>query len=204
MEFYKETPKLEYNLEKAKQLLNEAGYKDGNGNGILETTDGKDIKLIMLLRPEYVRSGELVQDYLKKVGIETTLKSVDSSTWISLKDTYYYDLTITRTTPWGMLMHAQWGSGYFDSRRTGEGVLHNLSDPEFLKICDNILSTTDSGKLKIYAYDLQDYYSDNLPGITLYWNENITPYSKKFSGWYVDPLFGIYNTETFLNLQKAS
>ncbi|HNV93635.1 MAG: putative ABC transporter periplasmic-binding protein [Candidatus Methanofastidiosum methylothiophilum] len=204
MEFYKETPKLEYNLEKAKQLLNEAGYKDGNGNGILETTDGKDIKLIMLLRPEYVRSGELVQDYLKKVGIETTLKSVDSSTWISLKDKYYYDLTITRTTPWGMLMHAQWGSGYFDSRRTGEGVLHNLSDPEFLKICDNILSTTDSGKLKIYAYDLQDYYSDNLPGITLYWNENITPYSKKFSGWYVDPLFGIYNTETFLNLQKAS
>ncbi len=204
MEFYKETPKLEYNIEEAKRLLEEAGYKDINGNGIRETLDGKDIKIIMLIRSDYIRSGELVQDYLKKVGIEVTLKSVDTSTWISLKDKYYYDLTITRTTPWGMLMHAQWGTGYFDLRRTGEGVLHNLNDPEFLNICDNILSTADPEKLETYAHELQDYYSENLPGIALYWNENITPYGKKFSGWYVDPLYGIYNTDTFLNLQKAS
>ncbi|NMC61073.1 MAG: ABC transporter substrate-binding protein [Candidatus Methanofastidiosa archaeon] len=204
MEHFQETPKLVYDIEKAKQLLNEAGYKDNNGNGIIETPTGKDIKVIMLIRSDYIRSGELVQDYLKEVGIDVTLKSVDTSTWISLKDKYYYDLTITRTTPWGMLMHAQWGTGYFDSRRTGEGVLHNLDDSEFLKICDNILSTTDTNKMQTYAYEIQDYYSDKLPAITLYWNENVTPYNKKYTGWYVDPLYGIYNTDTFLNLEKAS
>ncbi|NMC76486.1 MAG: ABC transporter substrate-binding protein [Candidatus Methanofastidiosa archaeon] len=204
MEFYKETPKLVYDVEKAKQLLDEAGYKDNNKNGILETPAGKDIKIIMLVRSDYARSGELVQDYLEKVGINVTIKTVDQSTWISLKDKYYYDLTITRTTPWGMLMHAQWGTGYFDTRRTGEGVLHILDDPDFVKICDNILSTTDPSKMKTYAYEVQDYYSENLPGIALYWNENVTPYNKNYTGWYVDPLYGVYNTDTFLNLQKAS
>jgi len=204
MRYFKETPKLVYDVEKAKQLLDEAGYKDNNGNGIRETPAGKDIKIILLVRSEYVRSGELVQEYLEKVGLDVTLKSVAYSTWISLKDKYYYDLTITRTTPSGMLMHAQWGTGYFESRKSGYGVLHTVDDPEFHEICDNILSTTDSAKMQQYAYEIQDYYSKNLPGIALYWNENVTPYNKNYKGWYVDPIFGIYNTDTFLNLEKAS
>ena len=73
--------------------------------------------------------------------------------------------------------------------------MHNLNNPEFLKICDNILSTTDSGKLKTYAYDLQDYYSDNLPGIT-YTEREYNP-TAKIQRMVCRSLFGIYNTETF-------
>ncbi len=204
MGFFKETPQLFYDVEKSKRLLDEAGYLDQSGNGIRQMPDGSNMKINLLVRSDWIRSAELVQEYLKNVGIDVELKSVDTSTWISLKDRYDYDLTITRTTPWGMLMHAQWGTGYFDSRRTGQGVLHILDDPEFLKICDNILATSDPVKLEQYAHDVQDYYSENLPGITLYWNEVITPYSNKYTGWYVDPLYGIYNKETFFNLKKVS
>ncbi len=200
---YKETEKLRYNLETAKKTLADAGYKDSDSNGILEGKDGKDIKLVLLTRNDYQRVTELLVEYLKAVGIDSEIKTVDSSTWIKQKDAYEYDLTVTRSTPWGMLMHANWGTGYFDSRRTGEGVLHVLDDPAFLKLCDDILAATSDDQLKDYAYELQDYYAENLPGIALYWNKVETPYNKAFKGWNFDPLYGIYNVDNFLAVEKA-
>ncbi len=203
MENFKETEKLEYNPEKAREILKKAGYSDSNGNGILEGKDGKDIKLEILIRSEYARTGELLAEYLDQIGISTDLKTVDGDTWITLKDNYDYDLTVTRSTPWGMLMHASWGSGYFDSRRTGQGVMHIVEDPVFLQLCDDILATTDPEELKVYAYELQDYYAENLPAIPLYWSKSVTPFNRNFEGWYADPLYGVYNLETFVNVSKV-
>jgi peptide/nickel transport system substrate-binding protein len=100
-----------------------------------------------------------------------------------------------------MLMYANWATGYFDSRRTGEGVLHTVDDPAFLKLCDNILSTKDEGELEKFAQKVQDYYAQNLPAIALYWSRIVIPYKKKFSGWSPNPLYGIYNIKNFLQLR---
>jgi len=199
---FKETAKLEYNLTQAKSILEDAGYKDSNGNGIREGKDGKDIKLAFLTRTDYQRTTELMAEYLKLLGIDSEVKNVDSSTWIKQKDAGEYDLTITRSTPWGMLMHANWGTGYFDSRRTGEGVLHVLDDPVFQKLCDDILAATNEDQLQDFAYELQDYYAENLPAIALYWNKVETPYNRAWQDWYSDPLYGIFNVDNFLSVEK--
>jgi len=203
MENFKETEKLEYSPEKAKENLEKAGYSDSNGNGILEGKDGKDIKLEILIRSEYARTGELLDEYFEQIGLSSELKTADADTWITLKDSYDYDLTVIRSTPWGMLMHASWGSGYFDSRRTGQGVMHNVEDPEFLQLCDDILATTDPAELHDYAYELQDYYAENLPAVPLYWSKSVTPFNRHFEGWYSDPLYGIYNLDTFVNVREV-
>ncbi len=203
MMYYKETEKLDFNLTRAKEILKEEGYEDANGNGILEGKDGIDMKLVFLTRSDYQRINELTGDYLNALGIDCEIKNVDSSTWIKQKDEGEYDLTITRSTPWGMLMHANWGTGYFDSRRTGEGVLHVLDDQKFLDLCDDILAATNEDDLKEYAYQVQDYYAENLPAIPLYWNKVVIPYSKDFSGWISDPLYGIFNVDNFLSVEPA-
>ncbi|AKB27340.1 Oligopeptide ABC transporter, periplasmic oligopeptide-binding protein OppA [Methanosarcina siciliae T4/M] len=203
MENFKETEKLEYDPEKARELLEEAGYSDSNGDGILEGKDGENIEIEILIRPDYARTGELLKEYFENVSLGADLRTADSDTWVTLKDNYEYDLTVTRSTPWGMLMHASWGSGYFDSRRSGQGVMHNLDDPEYLELCDNILATTDSAELQAYAYELQDYYAENLPAIPLYWNTVLTPYNRHFEGWYTDPLYGIYNLDNFVNVRRT-
>lgn len=200
---FKETKKLEYSPDQARSILDEAGYKDSDGNGIREGKDGKDIKLVLLTRTDYQRVSELVQEYLKNIGIDSEIKSVDGSTWIKQKDAGEYDLTVTRSTPWGMLMHANWGTGYFDSRRTGEGVLHVLDDPAFQKLCDDILAATNDEQLRDYAYQLQDYYAENLPAIALYWSKLETPYNRAWNGWYSDPLYGIFNVDNFLSVEKS-
>ncbi len=204
MAYFKETPKLEYDPAKAKEILAEGGYRDGNGNGILEGRDGEDLRLLLLSRSKFQRVSELLKEYISQIGIGVELKVVDDATWIQLKDEYRYDLTVTRTTPWGMMMHANWGTGYFDSRRTGEGVLHVVNDPAFQKLCDDILAATNDETLKDYAEDVQDYYAENLPAIALYWNKVFTPYNKRWTGWNSDPLYGIYNMDNFLNVERIA
>ncbi len=203
MSYYKDMPELTYDPETAKKDLEKAGYIDRDGDGYRENPDGSDLKMRLVIRPDYSREGELVTEYLKAVGINVDLKSVEATTWFDIKDNYQYDITITRTTPWGMLMHANWGTGYFDSRRTGQGVLHNLDDPKFLDLCDNILATTDADELKHYAEEVQQYYSDNLPGIAIYWMKDVTPINKEITGWYSSQYKGIFNEINFLKIRPA-
>jgi len=202
MDYFMDTPTLAYNPTKARQTLAAAGYTDTNGNGIVEK-EGADLDLDLLVRTGFERDGQLIEEYLEAVGIGATVHQVDATTWYDLKDNYDYDLTVTSTTPWGMLMHAGWGTGYFDSRRTGKGVLHNLDDPAYLALCDNILATTNQAQLKQYAEEMQTYFNDNLPAIALYWKKDVIPYNRAYTGWYYEPLFGIYDIETFLNVRAA-
>ncbi|WP_245926462.1 ABC transporter substrate-binding protein [Methanospirillum lacunae] len=204
MDGYVDTQAMQYNPEDAKKILQEAGYKDSDGNGIIEGPDGKDTVLELLIRNSFSREAELLKEYLNAVGIGTDIKSVEDNTWFDLKDNYKYDITLTRTTPWGMLMHAGWATGYFDSRRTGQGVLHTVDDKKFLDLCDNILATTDKSKLKEYAKEVQNYYAENLPGIPLYWKNDVTPYNKDITGWYSSPLYGIMNEFTFTGVKPVA
>ncbi len=202
MPYYRDDPKLKQDLEKARLLLTAAGYRDTDGDGILEDPSGDVFSPVLLSTPEHYRLCELVAGYLGRLGLRVEVKIVESATWISLKEEYDYDITITRTTPWGMLMHAGWGTGYFDSRRTGEGVLHTVSDPAFQNICDAILATRDPVKLETLARSLQHYYTQNLPAIALIQRVTVTPYNNAFTGWHPDPLFGIFNIANFLDLKR--
>ena len=196
------TETLAYDPTKAKRLLVEGGYNDSNGDDLIED-DRENLKLTLLVQSDWSRVAELLEDYLGDIGIPVVTRSVDFNTWMAEKDKYAYDLTITRTTPWGMLMHANWATGYFDSRRTGQGVLHVLDDPVFLHVSDEILSTRDAGELSELSRRLQRYYAEKIPAIALYWNEVVTPFNRELTGWAPDPLYGLYNIDTFLNLERT-
>ena len=203
MEHFKETPALVFDSTRAGELLRQANYQDSNGNGLIEDPNGKDISLTLLTTSKFARIAELVSTYLQSLGIGIQIKTVDDSTWVSLKDRYRYDLTISRTSPWGMHMHADWATGYFDKRRTGEGVLHTVDDIQFLSLCDKILSTKEREELQSYAFAVQDYYAKNLPAIALYWNTIVFPVSRAYTGWITDPLYGLYTIDSFLNLERT-
>lgn len=195
------TPSLIQDIQKAHDILNEAGYIDRDGDGIREDRSGENMKLLLLTSSPFLRLAELVQGYIQKLGIGVERKVVDTNTWTALKDRYAYDLLISRTTPWGMFMHAGWGTGYFDSRRSGEGVLHTVDDPEFLNLCDRILATLDPEEQTTAARSVQEYYARHLPGLPLCWNRIVIPFQKRFTGWTLNPLYGIYNIRNFTHLE---
>jgi len=199
---------LEYDIEKARHLLDEMGIVDTNGDSLREGAGGRNLNLIMLTRADMtslLRVAEMVAADLEAVGIGTTLKAVDSSTWVAAKDAMEYDLVFFRATPWGTLMHAGHGSGYFDSRRTGAGVLHNLDEPDYLESCDRRLETAPGAEQAELDRALQQMHAEYLPAIALVWLESVYPYREGWDNWVVDHIYGgVVNSFSWFELTRAS
>ncbi|MGH2575758.1 MAG: ABC transporter substrate-binding protein [Ignavibacteria bacterium] len=94
-----ELPEIPFDPQKAKQLLEQAGWKDNDGNGVLEKfIDGKetDFKFTFLINTNPVRKQILlvVIDALKKVGIQADLQELEWSVYLDKVKKHEFDATL--------------------------------------------------------------------------------------------------------------
>ncbi|MBE9505891.1 MAG: ABC transporter substrate-binding protein [Chloroflexi bacterium] len=201
-------PRMEFNTEKAGELLDSLGLVDVDGDGVREDADGEEMVLTLLTRGDktsIVRTTEMVAVNLRDVGIASTVKAVDSSTWVATKEQMDFDLVFFRATPWGTLMHAGSASGYFDVRRTGAGVLHNLDVEEYLETCDARLSTAIPEEQEALDRTLQELHQQYLPGIALVWIDSVYPYREGWGNWTIDHIYGgVVNSFSWFTVTKAA
>ncbi len=92
-------PEIPFDPEKAKQLLNEAGWKDSDGDGVLDKViDGKktDFKFMYLLNTNESRKQAIlvVIDALKKVGIEADVQTLEWSVYLDKTKKHQFDATM--------------------------------------------------------------------------------------------------------------
>jgi peptide/nickel transport system substrate-binding protein len=94
---------FDFNLDKAKQILDAAGYKDTNGDGIREMPGGgKALKLRYAVRSEgdtAQATAELITGWLRQIGIATTQKVYDDSRLTEVIGKGDYDLFSWGWTP---------------------------------------------------------------------------------------------------------
>ncbi|MCK5584804.1 ABC transporter substrate-binding protein, partial [Candidatus Bipolaricaulota bacterium] len=201
-------PQMELNPERAGELLDSLGIVDVDGDGIREDAQGEELVLNLLTRGDQtsvVRTTEMVAANLRDVGIASFVKAVDTSTWVATKDEMDYDLVFFRATPWGTLMHAANGTGYFDARRTGGGVLHNLDSEAYLAACDARLGTAIPEEQEEMDRTLQELHQRYLPGIALVWIDSVYPYREGWDKWTIDHIYGgVVNSFSWFTVTKAT
>ena len=85
----------DYNVQEAKRLLASLGWKDTDGNGVLEDTRGNEVGFTMKTNSDNqlrVGMANFIRDDLSKVGIKVTLVPVDFNTLISnIRDDFQYE-----------------------------------------------------------------------------------------------------------------
>jgi peptide/nickel transport system substrate-binding protein len=103
--YYKQTkylnadlPEIKYDPEKAKELLAEAGWKDSDGDGILDKViDGKkvDFKFTFLINTNPTRQQTclVIIDDLKKVGIQAGIQQLEWSVYLDRTKKHQFDAT---------------------------------------------------------------------------------------------------------------
>ncbi len=79
-------PKFEYNLEKARKLLESIGFRDRDGDGILEDPEGHDLKFTLITNAgnkERETIGNILKEDLKKIGVEVHFQPIDFNNLVS-------------------------------------------------------------------------------------------------------------------------
>ena len=103
--YYKQTkflnadlPEIQFNPEKAKELLAEAGWEDSDGDGVLDkVVDGEkiDFKFTFLLNTNPTRQQTclVIIDDLKKVGIQAGIQQLEWSVYLDKTKKHEFDAT---------------------------------------------------------------------------------------------------------------
>ena len=90
--------KYDYNPDEAKKLLASLGFKDGNGDGVLEDTKGQPVSFSIKTNSDNkmrVGMANFIRDDLAKVGVKVTLVPVDFNTLITnIRDDKQYEAVL--------------------------------------------------------------------------------------------------------------
>ncbi|MFF2482962.1 ABC transporter substrate-binding protein [Paenibacillus sp. NPDC058071] len=156
---------LQYNLEKAKQLLAEAGYPDGF-EITLQTYNGNDA---------YV---EWIQRDLAKIGIKVKIESYDYATFGSLR--FMSPKVGINTMDWGFVT-AYWLYivGYSEST----GRYGNYANPEFDAAVDKALNEVDQQKSFEYWKQARDIIDEDAAIVPLFSGKTLVALGKNVKGF---------------------
>ncbi|MCC6690796.1 MAG: hypothetical protein IT235_04625 [Bacteroidia bacterium] len=176
----------EYDLEKAKQLLSEAGWKDSNGNGVLDKLiDGKQTEFIA----DYLynsgnetrkQTGLLFQEEARKVGIKINVLQQDWSVYIENTKKHNFDI-----------MFGAWISApvlpdlkqiyHSESSINGGSNYTSFGTPESDRLIDSIRIEMNENKRNDMYKKLHPLIHDEVAEIFLYTQSERIAISNRFS-----------------------
>ena len=186
--------KYEYNPEKAKKLLQQAGWIDTNGNGIVDK-NGKEFKFTILtnmgnsLRE---RTATIIQWRLKQIGIKVDIRLLEWSTFINeFIDKRRFEAVILG---WSIGLDPD-QYDIWHSSKTGEKEFNFISynNPQVDKLLEQGRSTFDIQKRKKAYYKIQEILADEVPYVFLYVPYALPIVHARFKGIKPSPIGITYN-----------
>lgn len=186
--------KYTFDPEKAKQLLDEAGYPDSDGDGVREYK-GEPIKLRLVARSESSEEQQMAKlfaGWFKDVGVPVELSVMDSST---LSDTILnyegdvltpdYDMFL-----WGWYLDYDPGSmlSYFTESQIGNWSDCYWTDPEYEDLYKKQSVELDPNTRKEYIDRMQQILYEQSPYIVTDYRPDFEAYNTaKWEGYIAIP-----------------
>ena len=188
--FPKDLTGFPYNLAKAKQLLDQSGYKDVNNDGFREDKNGKPLQIKMAFMAGGDVAEPLAQFYLqswKKIGLNVSL-----TTGRLLAFQNFYEKVQGDTKDIDVFF-AAWGVGTDVNPTSSAGRSSQLNftrfvSPENDKFIAEILGekslTIPNYKAEMYK-KWQEYYINQAVEVPLMYKYKLTPVNKRLKNVYI-------------------
>ena len=196
-------PTYSYDVEKAKELLDEAGWKDEDGDGIREAhgvigvEDGTPFSFEIHTNAGNTEREQVIvafQQFWAKVGVEAQPTTVDFPTLLAmLTETYEFDMIVVGFG-WGVdpdqktMWHTDSYGGGFN--------MNTYSNARMDEILDAALLTTDQEKRKEYYYEMQAILAQDVPAPILYFKDGLGCHNKRLHEIYINDI------DNYLNAQE--
>lgn len=177
-----------YDVEAAKALLAEAGYKDLDGDGLIESPSGKKIAFDIIVPngwTDWVNTVQLAVEGLTAIGVSAKVATPEQAVWTDSLINGNYDMAINSVfngvTPqyhYDLALHARHqGKTRFGATRYQNDTLSGLLDGFF--------KTADAEKQKAIMNDIQMEIGRDMPFVAVFNNPLWYEYStKRFTGFF--------------------
>ena len=171
----------EYDVEKAKELLKEAGWEDTDGDGILEK-DGKPLKFTIsaasFIKPD---TAVLAQQYWKALGMDADVNIIaDSSIFWDMRRNREHDLyvCITGIVPDPrFIMEVAWVCGIANN-------WSNYCNPQYDELMQEALTETDPEKPALK--ELQAILAEDVPYLWIGTPVTGVLYDERLRGFHIN------------------
>jgi len=186
-----------FDLEKAKQMLEAAGYTDTNGDGVREDKQGKPIELRLWTRtesPPEQRAGKLIAGWFESIGLKIKLSVMtDGGLYDALYN--YTDNGKTYAPDFDMYI---WGwpggidpEGILDCFTTSAIEWWNdccWSNAEYDALEKQQIQEMDWPKREEMVKRMQQIFYEEAPYVVLYYPKSLMAYnSGEWEGWVPNP-----------------
>ena len=162
-----------YDLDRAKELMGEAGYPDG----------GLTVDLYSANSAPYSTIAPIIQANLQAIGITVNIVTLDEATLKTECQAGNQQMFLWR---WNVITRLD--ETYRELFYTDYGTnYHQLSDPYVDEMTDKILTEKDEDARLQESHDLQQYMAEIVPQVPLYVPDLVIAYNKNLKGTY---LFG--------------
>ncbi len=172
--YYTDVTSYSYDPEKARQLLDQAGYPTG-ADGI------RALRFEYKTTPEGARLGEVFQAMLQRVGIVLILRILDFPTYYADIQSGKFDLT---SLQWVGINDPNHYYMVFDSKKTPPGLNRGFySNSDMDRLVEAGMRTIDRDeRVKIYA-QVQQLAANDLPYVSLWWVDNVAVMNRRLVGF---------------------
>jgi peptide/nickel transport system substrate-binding protein len=190
-EYNSELPPYPFDPEQGKKLLVEAGWKDTDGDGVLDKElEGKRVPLRFEIisnsgNPVRRSVGLAVIDQMKRAGIDASFRELDWSIMLDRVKAFNFDAVILG---WQMGVTSPDLYQIWHSSQAVPGGSNHISykNPELDKILEEYRTEFDFDKRKALYDRAQQIIYDDQPYTFLYMGKAVTVWDARFRGvkWY--------------------
>jgi peptide/nickel transport system substrate-binding protein len=183
----------DYNPELASRMLAEEGWKDRNSDGILEK-DGKPFRFTILTNQgnnERIRTAEIIQQNLKAVGIDVSIRVMEWQAFLEQIDKHSFDAIILG---WNMSRDPDLYDIWHSSKtKKGEYNFIGYKNTEVDRLLVEGRRTFDIEKRKKIYYRIHEILAEEQPYAFLYVPDALPIVHKRIKGIEPAPLGIMYN-----------
>ena len=193
----------DYNVEKSKELLKEAGYEDTDNDGILENAKGEDLKLTLkypLGDKTREQCAPIIQDSLKQVGVAVELQNMEFKVLMDeVVGNHEFEMYLMMNTPgFDPDPTPYWHtSASSDEKGVYAWNMSAFRNEKADELMNKGLATLDINERKEIYKEFGILMNEELPWIPLYSQNVVSAYNSKLNNYEPNTYLGFYDVENW-------
>ncbi|MBP2134409.1 peptide/nickel transport system substrate-binding protein [Methanomicrobium sp. W14] len=180
-------PAYSYDPQKAEELLKEAGWKDTDGDGVLDR-DGEKLSFVLTVGSGEARIGELLKERLGDVGINIDVRALESKSRDANLNSGDYELLVSGFGGWGQdadYLRTRYSDETGSSTAVVSGAaVYGYHNDTINELGEEELHETNESERKEIIYEMQKVLAEEVPAIPLYYTTSTDAWRiSTYDGW---------------------